>query len=78
MKVQGKSTESTELCTICQHVKWTTYNSKVIEYLEQNVWKLVYCKRALNTKQMNMKYSKYEIFELKNGNIKLSNVLKYN
>ena len=24
-----------------------------------------------------MKYSKYEIFELKNGNIKLSNVLKY-
>ena len=29
------------------------YVSKVIEYLEQNVWKQVDCKRPSNTKQMN-------------------------
>ena len=42
--------------------------------MEQNIRKQIDCKRPLNTKQMK----EYKIFELKYGNKKLSNVLKYN
>ena len=48
--------------------------SNVIECLEQNIRKQIDCKRPSNTKQMNL----VQKIQIESGNIKLSNVLKYN
>ena len=48
--------------------------SKVIELLEQNIQKQIDCTRPSNTKQINW----IQNIQIECGNIKLSNVLKYN
>ena len=51
------------------------YVSKVIEFLEQNIWKQIDHKKDY---QIQNKWTDYKIFELKYGNTKLLGNTKHN